>query len=84
MRRWRLAELGRQRVKIIPQRDDLARGAGRQQLYAAQGQSESGGLMSAELIARIFGDGLAFEHAEADAACGGSEPDPACHQLKVS
>src|SRR4029453_17421285 len=63
-RRLRLAELGGQRVKIIPERDDLARLGRVQQRDVVEIKHASVGPVSTEHVAVMDGDAIARKRSE--------------------
>src|SRR5262249_34314565 len=64
LRRLGLIKLGGERVKIIPQRDDLARVGRRQQLDVVERKRLAAGPGRAEHVAVMDGDALARQRAE--------------------
>src|SRR5205085_7396639 len=78
LRRLRLIELGRQRVKIVPERHDLARRGRRQQLDVVERQPPSIGPGYAEHVAVMDGDAIGCQRTETGLAVA-AEAKPRGH-----
>src|SRR2546423_15560860 len=74
-----LAELGGQRMKVIPQRDDLGWQAGAKQRDRLSRNGGPGRSRPVEEITLVFDDPISFERAESDSAVGRLETRPLGH-----
>src|ERR1700730_15153322 len=78
-----LAELRGQRVKVIPQRDNLGWYARAKQRDRLSRNGRPGRPRLVEEIALVFHDPISFEHAESNSAVGSPETRPLGHSANL-